>query len=68
MKRHPSITFATHPNAPVVVNRYREAANGRRTYNRDPFRAKYASTANAQWMCDTMNRLSCGVDHWYIAA
>jgi hypothetical protein len=64
---HPKIEFTVHPNAPVVINRYVER-NGRRTYNRNAWRAKYSSRENAQWLCDTMNRTAGdGGTVWYVA-
>lgn len=46
-----SMTFKTHPNAPVVIN-----PRG----NRNPMRAKYASVENAYWMLATLRRLNPG--------
>lgn len=57
----------THPNAPVVVNFYTDNGkrNGKR-YNTDPWRMKYSSEENAQWMADVMNMNNI-TSHWYIA-
>ena len=54
---HPTIPFQTHPNAPVVVNWFVTRGN-RRFYNRNPWFAKYAPAATAEWTRDTMNRIN----------
>lgn len=60
------VRFATHPNAPCVVNRL-QVLRGRLVHNIDPYGAKYATSYGAaEWIRDTMNRTACPGVVWYI--
>jgi hypothetical protein len=60
------VRFATHPNAPCVVNRL-EVRRGRLVHNVDPFFAKYATSYGAaEWIRNEMNRTAGWVTVWYI--
>lgn len=66
LEDRPPVRFATHPNAPCVVNRL-QVRRGRLVHNVDPFGAKYATSYGAaEWIRDTMNRTACAGVVWYI--
>jgi hypothetical protein len=61
----PPVRFATHPNAPAVVNRF-VIRGGRRVHNVSPWFAKYCPDDSAEWMVRTMNRFSHATTVFYL--